>query len=67
MPLFVRDGARLPRIDVDTGVRNTDDLLERAWTLHIYGDGDRHIDDPRLEGFDGNPLDPVAVVHHGPR
>jgi len=66
MPVFVREGARLPRIDVGAGCRRTDDLIGRGWTLHLYGD-DVSQTPVGLEGFDGGPLDPVAVVRHGVR
>lgn len=36
MPVLVREGAVVPRVEVDTDVRNTDDLLDREWTLHCY-------------------------------
>lgn len=36
MPVLVRDGAVLPRIDVED-VRCTDDLLNRSWRLDVYG------------------------------
>jgi alpha-D-xyloside xylohydrolase len=38
IPLLVRDGAVLPRVAVDSGVRNTDDLRDAPWVLHTYGD-----------------------------
>ncbi len=66
MPVFVRDGARLPRIDVDAGVRRTDDLLDHGWTLHVYGNDTSTDHCPTLVGFDGNPLESIPVVRHGP-
>lgn len=36
MPVLVREGAVLPRLEVDATVRNTDELLGRPWTLHCY-------------------------------
>jgi len=52
MPVLVRDGAVLPRVPVDDGVRSTDDLVGRPWTLHAYGAA---ADDTTvsLRGFDG--------------
>ncbi|MGI8882192.1 MAG: TIM-barrel domain-containing protein [Jatrophihabitans sp.] len=64
-PVFVRDGAVLPRIELDGQLRNTDQLLERPWTLHVFGaaTGDR-----QLIGFDRQPrtfrLDADTVVRH---
>ncbi len=37
MPVLVRDGAVVPRVDVDSSVRSADDLLDRPWTLHAFG------------------------------
>ncbi|MFC7404677.1 TIM-barrel domain-containing protein [Georgenia alba] len=50
MPVLVRAGAVLPRVEVDADVRRTDDLLGRPWTLHLYGVEDVEAD---LVGFDG--------------
>ncbi|SCK56545.1 TIM-barrel domain-containing protein [Streptomyces sp. WMMB 322] len=50
MPVLVRDGAVLPRVDVDAGVRCTDDLVSRPWRLHAYGDAPEAVD---LVAFDG--------------
>jgi len=78
MPVLVRDGAVVPRVEVDDTVGRTDDLLGRPWTLHVYG-GPDHTTVP-LIGFDGSPTEvrvsgdevttegtqPVAgVVRHG--
>lgn len=51
IPLLVRDGAVLPRVEVTADVRRTDDLVGKPWTLHVYGhDG---VDVERgLVGFD---------------
>lgn len=38
IPVLVRDGSLLPRIELGRHVRNTDDLLDSAWVLHAYGD-----------------------------
>lgn len=53
MPVLVRDGAVLPRVEVDGSVRRTDDLLGRPWVAHVYGDGDATRD---WVGFDGTPV-----------
>ena len=37
MPVLVRAGAVLPRVEVAAGVRNTDELVERPWVMHAYG------------------------------
>lgn len=50
MPVLVREGALLPRVAVDDAVRCTDDLIGRAWELHLYGGNDIERD---LIGFDG--------------
>ncbi len=53
MPVFVRHGTVLPRLDIDEQVRNTDDLLGRPWIAHLYG----AVDGPReMVGFDRSPL-----------
>ncbi|MFT3877685.1 MAG: glycoside hydrolase family 31 protein [Propioniciclava sp.] len=61
MPVYVRDGATLPRVQVDAGVRNADDLRDRPWQLHVYGDGPAAT----LEGFDGHPVEDAEVIRHG--
>ncbi|WP_162448780.1 TIM-barrel domain-containing protein [Phytoactinopolyspora mesophila] len=49
IPVLVRDGTILPRLQVDGSIRRTDDLLGRPWTLHLFGNVDhRH----QLVGFD---------------
>lgn len=50
MPVLVRDGAVVPRVDVPAGTRRSDDLLDRAWTLHVTGAGHLRT---TLTGFDG--------------
>ncbi|AXK33513.1 alpha-xylosidase [Streptomyces armeniacus] len=61
MPVLVRDGCWLPRLDVDAAVRSTDDLPDRPWRLELYGTGDGTGDGVReragreLTGFDGTP------------
>lgn len=54
MPLLVREGAVLPRVAVDPGVRAVEDVVRRPWTLHGYGavDGTRS-----MVGFDGQRFD----------
>jgi alpha-D-xyloside xylohydrolase len=64
MPVLVRGGAVIPRVDVDATVRSVADLDGRPWTLHAYGD----VVDPQadLVGFDSGPaLTEAAVVRHG--
>lgn len=66
IPVLVRAGAVIPRVEVGEDVRCTDDLIERPWTLHVYGD----VADPLagLERFDGKAVgheDVLAVVRHG--
>ncbi len=51
MPVLVRDGAAVPRVDVDGSVRNVADLTGRPWTLHLFGDAEL----ADLVGFDGTP------------
>jgi alpha-D-xyloside xylohydrolase len=59
MPVLVREGAVLARVDVDAAVESTDDLVGRPWTLHTYGDvADATVE---LVGFDGTPTT-VRVV-----
>jgi len=53
IPVLVRAGAVVPRVEVDAAVRRTDDLVGRPWTLHAYGDADGEHD---LVGFDGTPV-----------
>lgn len=48
MPVLVRDGSVIPRVDVEHA-RNVDDLATRAWTIHAYGNVGPHH---RLVGFD---------------
>ncbi|MBM6404871.1 glycoside hydrolase family 31 protein [Phycicoccus sp. CSK15P-2] len=65
MPVLVRAGAVLPRVEVGPDVRSTDDLVDRPWTLHAYGDvaeGPR-----RFVGFDGSPVELGldGAVRHG--
>jgi alpha-D-xyloside xylohydrolase len=64
MPVLVRGGAVIPRVEVDETVRSVEDLHGRPWTRHAYGDvvGSG----PELVGFDSRPA-VVAdeVVRHG--
>lgn len=71
MPVLVRDGAVLPRVEVDADVRGTEDLLQQRWTLHAYGPAPRTV---RLTDFSSvvhtvdltaeHPL-VAAVLQHG--
>lgn len=60
MPVFVRDGATIPRIEVGDDVRCTGDVLDRPWTVHIYG----AVEPAPLDAFDGHPPSVAAVVRH---
>ena len=68
MPVLVRGGAVIPRVDVDESVRSVDDLHTRPWTLHAYGAGapEGSATSDGLVGFDEGPA-PVAgsAVRHG--
>jgi alpha-D-xyloside xylohydrolase len=50
MPVLVRDGAVIARVDLPDRFRRTDDLVGLPWTLHVFGDADHDL---RLAGFDG--------------
>ena len=50
IPVLVRDGAAIPRVDVGPEVASSLDLADRPWTLHTYGDAGPIVD---LIGFDG--------------
>lgn len=54
MPLLAREGAVVPRVDVDHSVRCAEDLIGRPWTLHVYGDTQGRA---TLTGFDGRPFE----------
>ena len=77
MPVLVRAGAVLPRMEVAAGVRNTDELVERPWVMHAYGSPGTELE---LTDFDGaalrvqvqgtrvttrgeQPVRPEAVLH----
>jgi alpha-D-xyloside xylohydrolase len=50
MPLLVRDGTVLPRLEVTPARRNTDDLLDVPWRYEVFGT----VDEPRtFVAFDG--------------
>lgn len=68
MPVLVRGGATIPRVDVDESVRSVDDLHGRPWTLHAYGAGAPDGADATdgLVGFDEQPASFAGpVVRHG--
>lgn len=62
MPVFVRDGAVVPRVEVGEDVRSTDDLLGRPWTVHTWGAAS-DADVSALEGFEGAPIMRGVVTH----
>lgn len=68
MPVLVRGGAVLPRVEVDASVRCVDDLAGRPWTLHAYGDvtdEDVAAAVAALVTFDGFPVADVgSSVRH---
>ena len=61
MPIFVRRGASIPRVDIDASIRSTDDIRPLPWTAHLYGEADRRS----FEGFDGEPVMAAHTVRHG--
>jgi alpha-D-xyloside xylohydrolase len=67
MPVLVRAGAVLPRVEVDASVRAVDDLAGRPWTLHAYGEvTPEDLAGVALTGFDGRPAALAAdPVRHG--
>lgn len=66
MPVLVRAGTVLPRVEVDAEVRRTDDLVGRPWVMHAYGTADAALD---LTDFDGGALrvqvQGAVVTAHG--
>lgn len=76
MPVLVRDGAVIPRIELPEVVRSTDQLLEIPWTLHTFGATPASVD---MIGFDrrtatlrlsrdtvqvdGSAVHPITVRH----
>jgi alpha-D-xyloside xylohydrolase len=54
VPVLVRSGAAIPRLEVGADVTGTPDLVARRWVLHTYGDAGRKF---RLIGFDGTPTE----------
>ena len=63
MPVFVRSGGVVPRVEVTPETRNTDDLLGQPWTVHVWGEVSQAAIDS-LEGFDG-PARIAEIVRHG--
>jgi alpha-D-xyloside xylohydrolase len=64
MPLLVREGAVIPRVEVDGSVRSVADLLDRPWSAHTFGSGPSS--DHSWLGFDGRPVNADGeVVRHG--
>lgn len=64
MPLLVREGAVVPRVDVDATVRSVGDLVDRPWHRHAYGP--TAVDEPAWVGLDGRPPTLAGeVARHG--
>jgi alpha-D-xyloside xylohydrolase len=63
MPVFVRSGGVVPRVEVTPETRNTDDLVGQPWTVHVWGEVSQAAIDS-LEGFDG-PADIAEIIRHG--
>jgi alpha-D-xyloside xylohydrolase len=66
MPVLVRQGAVIPRVEVDASVRGVADLIGRPWQLHAYGPGSATTTDQPLIGFDEHPAptEGRTVVRH---
>lgn len=64
MPIFVRDGAVIPRVNVGEETKSTDDLLSKPWRVDVWGASSR-IDLDALDGFDSSSLKIAEVVRHG--
>ena len=66
MPLLARQGAVIPRVQVDQDVRCAQDLAGRPWTLHAYGEVEGPLE---LTGWDGHvfevTIDGDQVRSHG--
>lgn len=66
MPVLIRAGTVLPRVDVDDDVRNTDDLVGRPWVMHAYAAADADL---AFTDFDGGALrvrvQGARVTSHG--
>jgi alpha-D-xyloside xylohydrolase len=66
MPVFVRDGASVPRVEVD-GIESTEDVLDAPWTLHTWGRATKPADMVGFRCASGEEL-PVIIateVRHG--
>ena len=64
MPLLVRHGAVIPRVDVDATVRSVADVLDLPWRLHAYGEVAPST--TGWVGFDGRPFRGEGnLVRHG--
>lgn len=68
IPVLVREGTTVPRVEVDPSVRSTDDLIGRPWTLHQYGKRPA-VAELGLVGFDGTTarvtVEDGHVTSHG--
>lgn len=60
MPIFVKDGAVIPRVQVDETIRCSDDLVELPWQVHIWGRNEGQFE---LDGFAG-PAQIEKVIRH---
>lgn len=64
MPIFVKEGAVIPRVDVDEETQSTDDLLTKPWTVHAWGYGEP-VEPGEFDGFSQRNPEIVKVVRHG--
>lgn len=62
MPILVREGAVIPRVEVDESIRCTADLVGLPWQVHIWG-GVPDDAVGALEGFDQAPRI-ARIIHH---
>lgn len=61
MPIFVRTGAVIPRVQVGPETRSTYDLIGKKWTVHTWDSSIDRIKD--LDGFEGEPEIEKVVKH----
>ncbi|MFF7656605.1 glycoside hydrolase family 31 protein [Streptomyces sp. NPDC007983] len=79
IPVLVRDGALLPRLELSEHLRHTDELLDSPWMLHAYGDTPHsatlldfrsHPFSVTVDGDEAstdNPAAKIGLVRHAPR